>query len=621
MPYQERFLKVDLTNEEFEEYSPPERYYQRYIGGWGLGLRMLVDDVEAGIDPLGPRNPMYFVTGPLTGTPLVPAATNLTVVTLNANTGFTAGRSHTHGWFGPYIKFAGYDGIILTGAASEPRYLWIDGPNGDHELRDATEFWGLDTHETEEAVADAVDTPEASVAAIGPAGENQVFGALIENDRNHHASHSGVGAIMGSKNLKAIAVYGQENIELADEERFESVVQEWRGSLFSDEPEPTGTAAQGMRLAGHNREYVQHYAEDQALVTKNFQEKGFAEFGKGMPDQNITPKPCWKCPIACSYDVEVTEGPYAGYTATLSGGVEGLEGGGSILRISEPGSIFRMTDLYDRYGLEASSIGVTLATAFEAFDRGEIDEDDTDGLRLEWGDQQAAERLLEMTVEGEGIGEILAKGPKRAADLLGVPDAAVHVKGAPINLHDWRTKWGILLGQIVGGGAGWPAPGITHRAEPSIGYEDTDGRVDPKGKPETIKRTGNKKFWDDSIGVCWFGTWGVEDIVDRSRRAVEAATGMSVSDHPLTIGERITTLERVFNIRHGLTPEDDYENIGPRLLEPVPEGEFEGETIEPHLKSLVEEYYEEMGWDPRTGKPYRETLEGLGLDEFTAEIW
>jgi len=621
--YRNKLLRVDLTDETFETESIPEEYLKKYIGCWGLGIRMMMDEVPLGISPTDPRNSMLFLNGPLTGTPLVPAATNLTVCTLNANTGYTAGRAHTHGWFGPYLKFAGYDGLVIEGKAEEPVYLWIDGPTGDLELRDATDIWGADTHETEDLVAQEVDNPEASVAAIGPAGENQVFAAMIQNDKNHHASHSGVGTVMGSKNLKAIAVYGEDDMELEDEEHFETVVKQWRGSLFNEEkPKPTGTAASGMRLGGNHREYVKHYAEDGMLVTKNFQEKGESNFGEGMSDQNVTPKPCWKCPIACSYDVEVTEGPYEGYVSTLSGGVEGLEAGGSILGIEEPGAVFRMTDHYDRYGLEATGTGCSLAVAFEAFERGKIDEEDTDGLVLEWGNEEAAMELLEMMLNKQGIGEILAKGPKQAAHLLGVPGAAVHAKGAPINLHDWRKRWGTLLGQVLGGGAGWPSPGMSLRAEPSLGYDERDEPIDPRGKPKSVREAGMKKFWDDSIGLCWFGVWGVEDIIRLSKESIEAATGMEIKDDPMLIGERIINLERIFNIQRGLTPEDDYGDVGQRLLDPIPEGdEFAGTSFEPYIQGLVREYYREMGWDVRTGRPYRSTLERLDLEEFASEIW
>jgi len=624
MSYQHgEVLRVNLTDKTVKEEEIPEEYIEKFVGCWGLGLRMLFDEVPMGISPTDPENPMIFMTGPLTGVPLVPAATNTTVCTLNANTGYTAGRAHTHGWFGPYLKFAGYDGLILEGKAEEPTYLWIDGEEGNVELRDAGDIWGADTHETEQLVKDEVGVPDASVAAIGPAGENQVFGALIENDENHHAAHSGVGKVMGSKNLKAIAVYGEDDMELADEEAFNEVVKEWRGDLFKDDnPKPTGTAAAGVRLGGHHREYVKHYTEDGMLVTKNLSEKGDSDFGEGMTDQTVTPKPCWKCPIACSYNVEVTDGPYEGYTSTLSGGVEGLEAGGTIMGITEPGAVFRMTDHYDRYGLEATSIGCSLAVAFEAFDRGKIDEEDTDGLTLEWGDEDAAMELLEMTVAKEGIGETLAKGPKRAAHLLGVPDAAVHAKGAPINLHDWRKRWGTLLGQVLGGGAGWPAPGMSLRAEPSMGYNETDAPVDPEGKPKTVKESGNKKFWDDSTGTCWFSVWGVEDILDRTQRAIEAATGRSFDATPTEIGERITNLERVFNVQRGLEPEDDYGDVGQRLLDPIPEGdEFSGTAFGPYIQGLVEEYYDEMDWDVSSGRPYKSTLERHDIGEFAETIW
>lgn len=608
-----KILEVDLSNQDFQAMPlPNEKILRKYNGGFGLGLWLLYNKLPTGTDPLGTQNPLIFMTGPLTGTP-APSATNLTVVTLNSETGFTIARSHTHGYFGAYLRFAGYDGIVIEGAAPEPVYLWV---NEDRvEIRDAKEIWGKDTHATEEAVKKDIGTEEASVAAIGPAGENLCHGAIIENDKNHSASHGGCGTVMGAKRLKAIAVYGQQEVPLADREKFMEAIDKWRGKLFEG-------AAAGVRKAGVPKGDLQRFRDGNLLVTRNFSGEQLPEFGKGMSKNEISPKPCWHCPIGCSYDVTVTSGPYEGYTATLAGGCENLEGAGSILGISEPGTVFRLTDKYDRWGFESSTLGCSMAVAFEAYERGIISEEETDGLQLKWGNAEAAEKLVEKTAHREGIGQILAKGPKRTGELLGLPEAAVHIKGAGMSLHDWRQRWGVLFGQIVGSGSGWPSPGVSHRGEPDLGYKEADDPVSPRGKAEAARKTGMLKFWcPDSLGICWFATWGVPGHTKFCAEALSAATGWDFSaEEGLKVGERVSNLERVFNIRRGLTPRDDLA-VSPRLLKAPKDGVAKGKSIEPYLEGLVREYYSLMGWDERTGKPLRSKLKELGLQKVIDHIW
>jgi aldehyde:ferredoxin oxidoreductase len=623
--YQGTIAEIDLSEQRVTERDlPDEEVLQQFVGEFPLGLRMLDERVEPGTDPLGPDNPMVFLTGPLTGIKEIPAPTNSTITTINADTGFTVGRSHSHGWFGPRLKKAGYDGIILTGVADDWTYLWID--DGEIEFRDATDLLGNDTHETDSVVAEdlgfAGDHPgEVSVAAIGPAGENECDGALIANDENHSFSHAGVGAIMGSKRLKAIAVRGTGEVPVDDRATLRDVAAEWTDSLEESD------VVLGLQQAGiPNDEY--EYAKANSITTaKNMLEVPDTdhEWGQGMTDHDITPKPCFGCPIACSYDFEYVAGPNEGYVATTSGGGENLEGGASIAGVYDTHWVHYLTDRCDRLGFESSTIGTAIAVAIEAFEEGLIDEDDTGGLTLEWGDPELVDTLLEKAAHRDGtFGDVLAKGPKRTAEWIGydAPDRAVHVKGAGMNLHDWRAAWGIMLGQIVGGGTGWPAPGADAWAAPAdAGYDDYQEPLDWKNKPQEVVDTWPVKYWDDTHGTCWFSTWGVPGQVDYSARAIAAATGWDFTEEDAReVGERAVHFERAFNAKLGLEAADDLD-VPERIVEEPPAGIGEGHAMKDHLEWMVKEVYRLNGWDEKTGKPRRDTLEGVGLEEVAADVW
>jgi len=624
--YRGKILRVDLTTGSITvEGLPGESILRKHVGNFGLGLWYLMKELPDGIDALEPENPLIFLNGPLVGT-RVPCPNNCTITTLNADTGFTAGRSHSHGWFGPFLARAGYDGIIITGASDKWVYLWI---NDDKiELRDAAKLVGLDTHETEDAVKEdlgvntKVGAPDgASVAAIGPAGENLVAGSAIMNDKNHGFCHSGVGQVMGSKKLKAIAVLGTGEVPVHDAEKLKPITRKWvkKASglgLF-------GIVGQG----GVPRSEYQGVKGLCGVSAKNWTVNDLPGFGDGMTRHKITPKPCYRCPVACCYDVEVVEGPYAGYVASLSGGGENMEGAASIVGIGgDAGTIFRLTDLHDRLGFETSTAGCAMAVAFEAYEKGLLTKEDTDGLELTWGNAQAVETLLKRMAHREGkLANMLADGPKVAAQRVGLPGASVDIKGSGMNLHDWRRAWGVLLGQAVSGGSGWPAPGADcWTPEADAGYPEKADPLSPYGKGEEVAKTGIIKFWNDCYGCCWFGTWGLPDIMKMSSSAVAAVVGWDdfTAEEAWAVGERAVTLERIFNMHHGLTAEDDI-NISPRLTDPAPAdaGPAAGLSIGLYLEGWVRDYYQEMGWERKTGKPLRSTMKRLGLEELIGSVW
>lgn len=619
--YVGKLLRVDLTEGKIKEESLfdvfPPAILRKYVGCFGLGLRLLYDELPLGVRPTDPENLLIFMTGPLTGVPEVPAPNNATIATLNADTEFTAGRSHSHGFWAPNLKFAGYDGIIIKGAAEKPVYLWIH--DGKAEIRDAGKFWGKDTHETEDLIKEDIGEPRASVAAIGPAGENLSAGALIENDKHHSFSHSGVGVVMGSKRLKAIAVYGTRRVPVIDEAKLKEATDKWRADLFKSD------VAKGLAKGGIPRDEYR-YAKGMSITSaKNLLEVSPPEWGVGMSTHKITPKACFACPIACSYEVEITSGPYTGYVATPAGGGENLEGAASISGVYESGAVFYLVDLCDKLGFESSTIGCTIALAIECYEKGLLTKEDTEGIELRWGDNKLVEKMLRMAAMKEGkLGKLLALGPKRAAEYIGgdAPKFAVHIKGSGMNLHDWRATWGIMLGQFVGGGSGWPAPGADAWAtEPDVGFPTYQDPLNPRIKPEAVARTWPKKYWDDCNGTCWFATWGVPGVLTYSTDAVSAVTGWDFTPkEALTVGERVVNLERAFNIRRGLTPADDYE-VSTRMVEAPPSGIAKGKPMAPYVRGMIMEVYRLMGWDEKTGKPWRSTLERLGLEDIIKDVW
>ena len=618
--YMGKILMVDLSSGKISRSDlPGDDVLRKYIGCWGLGLRYLYDLLPPGYTASDPENPLVFMTAPLTGLPL-PGATNTTLATKNFDTGFTVARSHTHGKFGILAKAAGYDGFIITGKSDKPVYLWIH--DGKAELRDASHLWGkTDTHETEDSIQEELGSSKISVAAIGPCGENLVSGGAIMNDKNHGFCHSGVGSVMGTKKLKAIAVYGEKPVPVADSGKLASLRKEWLGDRMKHDGHCAWTIQRNHFL--RKSEYRGRLKEA-GFVGKNLRINQLVEFGLGWGKFKYTTRTCPGCPIGCPYDVEITTGPHKGFVATLSGGGEAIEGAGSILEITEPGTIFYLTDLYDHLGIEGSVAGCTIAMALEAYERGLITSKDTDGLELKWGDANVAETLVKKMVTRKGFGEVLARGIKEAAELIGgdAPNFAVNIKGTGMNLHEWRANWGVLLGQIVGSGAGWPAPGADmFGVQPDAGYPEKTNGLDPYIKPMEAKQTGILKFLNDSIGLCWFITWGFLDVLPLTADTLNAVTGWDYSAEELwEIGERLMHLERAFNVRHGLKPEDDW-TVPDRLVSAPDGGPAKGISIKPYLEGMVKEYHRLMGWDPKTGKPFRSHLKRVGLGDVIKDLW
>jgi len=622
--YAGKLLPVDLTAGRCETSPlPDESILRQYIGGIGLGMRLLLDEAPAGVKATDPEAPLLLMTGPLTGT-AAPSSSNLAVVSFNFNTPFAVATGHSHGFWAAYLKHAGYDGIIVTGRAEKPIYLWVDD---DHvEIRDAAGVWGQDTRETERLIKRELgDEEKISVCCIGPAGEAMLPGASIKNDRNHGASKGSVGAIMGSKLLKAVAVRGTSVVPLADPTAFADVSQTWDKSIMAERKPGEGSPAVGSLLAkgGIMRAYT-YVGESHMLAGKNLTDPLWGEdysrrFVEAAKDYTITPKESYNCSIACSYDCRINSGNFAGFTASMCGGGENMEGAAGMIGIEDPDEALALTDYFDAMGIDSSVGGALMGMSYELYERGLLTTEQTGGLELNWGNYEAAVTLLDQMCSGEGLGgNVLAKGLKEASKLLGKEAEAcvLHIRGGGINMHDWRPAWSALLGQIVAGaGVCWQGPGVdAWTTEPDLGYtEFAEPRV-PEGKAEAVAKTQIKKLWEDTLGVCWFACWGVKGVLDYSAETIALATGWSDFDREeaMAVGERMVNLQRVIAIKRGFTPEDEF-NVSNRLLEAPTEGKSAGISIQPHLERMVHEYYGEMGWEAATGRPTPATLERMGL--------
>ncbi len=618
-----KLLRADLTTGTITtEYLPPENVLRQYIGGVGLAAKILYDEVPLGTKPLDPANRLIFLSGPLGGTP-APTSNDCAVCCLSHETGYTMGVAHFHGFFGSTLKFAGFDGVIIQGAASKPVYLWIQ--DGKAEIRDASGLWGKDTHETLGMIREEIGQPEAAVACIGPAGEALMNGASVCTDYHHMAAKGGAGAVMGSKKLKAVAAWGTGGVSVADPDRFIEIMLEWRRKMFTGD-----TNAQMLLNGGIATRGYETMGNTSITSFKNLLDPdggtamayAISEFNKKCV---LRPQGSFSCPVACAYRLEIAEGSHKGFVATPGGGGESIEGSALVMGITDPGTCYYLTEQFDRMGWDSATPGLAISLLFELYERGLISQKDTDGLELKWGNAEVIPVLVDKMLKREGIGKVLAEGPKATAEHFGgeALKAAVHIKGSGPNIHDWRPIFETLFSYMVS-----PA-GPCHQGigtyDPDLGPEysfpQLGSMFTPEGRALGTRVRMIKKLYDDSLGVCWFSTMGVDGIADITCRALVAATGWKdfSIEEAHQVGERIINLMQAFSVRFGHTPAHDLD-IGGRWLDPPESGVAKGLSIAPHLKRLVRDYYEVMGWEPDTGKPLRETLIRIGLEKVADDI-
>jgi aldehyde:ferredoxin oxidoreductase len=625
--YMGKILRVDLTKEKAMDVKFGEETLRKFVGGLGFATKIMYDEVPPNVGPFDPENRIVFMTGPLAGT-VAPASSRHVVYTLNETIPKMCSPGFAGGSFAAYLKMKnGYDGIIVQGAAKNPTYLWIH--DGQTEFRDAGKAWGKDTFETEDTIKQEVGDQETSMSCIGPAGEKLMKGAIVLNDRRHHSTKGG--AILGSKKLKAIAVGGKKKtkIPVFDEEKTRKVAQEWRSSLLNNWIGQRRQNAGNLRYWGHPKFFKER--SPWILMVKNFSDPEFAyKYGWGIWNMveasKVTPKPCFNCAIGCAYDIEVGTGPYKGKVFQQAGGAEHYEGTAGNIGVSDGGTVMATVDFLDRTGID-SCVGETVSMAFEAYEKGWLTKDQTDGLELKWGNIEAAKEVLKKMMNKEGFGKILAEGPKEAARIISemtgqnVYDLCMHVKGSPIFAHEVRITFDAILGiATCNNGPILQGLGMLYDPEPDLGYPTVPYPFDPEKAPSNVRSTQIKKIWEDCLGVCWFNTGCIPNITKYTPKAVSYVTGWKFSKKEADlVGDRIAQMHRVFNLRRGLRAQDDFD-IGPRVLEPPKAGLGKDAPIKPHLPKMISDYYKLMGWNEKTGVPLKGTLVRVGLPELVKDL-
>ena len=611
-----KILRVDLSNRKVSEEKLDEGLLKKFGGQVGIGVKMMYDEVPPGVKATDPANRLIFMTGPFTGT-RVQSPANFQVISQNAVTGCHFAVANSHGFWGPRLKFAGYDGIVIQGQADRPVYLWVH--DGQCEIRDASAIWGkLDAFETEDAIKKEVGEERASVLAIGPAGENMCASAMVENDHGHIAAKGNTGIVMGSKYLKAIAAYGTGKVPVANPDEFNKLARKWREESFET---PIGAAVDKWGTAGG----IPFIHEAGQLPTKNLTTGVFPDYqkisGQYMRETfDMRWNPCYGCSLHHCHIMKVTEGPYKGFVGEEPE-YEDMSNLGSLIGLGDAGAIAWLTDYVDRLGLDGNWAGSVASWAMEAYERGIINKETLGGLELRWGDEKAAAELLRRVAYREGIGDILALGLKKGPEkLVGAEGTAfaTHFKGETNHAHDSRATWGQFLGLCISGaGPRWESSGADTRPDIDLGYEKPIGRYMVEGKAEAARKTQMKKLFADTLGICWFGAASLDTML----KAYTALTGWPISkDEALIMGERITNMQRAFNVRHGFKPEMDLD-VSPRLLEPPPDGGAQGKSIAPYLEGMVKEYNRLMDWDWETGRPSKNKLSQLALEDVAKDLW
>lgn len=601
--YQGKILRVNLSTEEVKIEPLNETWARDFIGGRGYAERIIYEEVDPKIDPLSEKNKVIITTGPLGGT-LAPSSGRTMVVTKGALNGAIA-CSNVGGHFGPALKHAGFDMIILEGKAKEPVYLWIK--DGKVEIRSAKHIWGKTVDEADKILRSETHS-EAEVMTIGPAGEKLSLIANVMFNAHRAAGRTGVGAVVGSKNLKGIAVRGTIPVEVANPERFLEAVYRAREKLAKD---PVGGSA--LALYG-TAVLINVINEHGGLPCYNAQDAYFTGAGKiageTIAERNlIRNEGCAACPIACGRVTEIKEGKYKGE----HGGGPEYESDwslGSMCGVSDLDAVIMANYLCDRYGIDTISAGSTVACAMELYEKGYMPKSDSP-IPLEFGCGDAlVEAIRLMGEQDTPLGKLLAKGSYRLAEYYGHPELSMSVKKQEFPAYDPRAIKGIGLNYATSNRGACHVRGYTIAAE-ILGRFGGADRLKYEGKAALDKTLQDVTAALDSTGICLFTTFGLD--VEDLAAMYSSATGFECDVKEfLKIGERIWNLEKLFNLKAGFTRKDD--TLPERLFkEPIKSGPSKGEIVDrSEFEKMLDEYYELRGWD-KDSVPTKSKLEELGI--------
>ena len=628
--YMGKYLRINLTQQKIKEESFDQKTLRNYIGGRGLGIRMLYDELPKDLrdfDPLSEKNKVIIMTGPYTGTP-APASARFDVITLSPHTGFI-GAANSGGFFGPALKKSGFDGVIIEGKSSDPVYLSCI--EGKFEMRDARKMWGQDTYKTEDLIREDLDNKRVRIASIGPAGERGVTFSALMCDKGRAAARTGAGAVLGAKKFKGIAVQGSKKVEVAFSEEFKEKSRYFTNALKKD------PMMQAFQLNGTNMAL---------LLQMEVGDVPISNYSRGIFDtaNKITSRAQWEsvlvdhhacmgCVISCKRKVEIKKGKYKLEENPASGvEYEGIAAFGTNLEIDNIFAITKANDYCNRMGMDIISAGSVVAYAMECFEKGLITEDELDGLQIRFGDPDSLLAMLKLIAERRKIGHLLSTGTKRSAEEIeGSKNLAVHVKGLEVAMHDPRANFGLALhystnpygGHHTSGGdiiiAGMASLPNKDLGLPADDIRNLD-RFSPVGKAMTIKTIQDRLFVVDSMGLCAFINQSTMSVPKRYPSAMLAlVTGWKMNYYKqfLKTGERIANLFHAFNLRCGLTFKDFH--LPYRLMkESHPDGG--AKDIRINLPPMLRDYFKLRDWDMKTCKPSPEKLKELGLDDVAKDV-
>ena len=610
--YAGRVLYVDLNTGKTHTEALNMDYAKKYIGGIGLGMRLWLDNSKQGVVPLSPENTLVLALGPMSGT-MFPTAGNGHAFVAKSPATFGVGEAVAHGTFGAEMKRAGYDAIIIIGKSEKPVYLWID--DDSVQLLEAEHLMGKSPSETEDAIKDELGDYYVRVASIGLAGEKLSRIACIINEKTRAAGRTGLGAVMGSKNLKAIAVRGTRDITVAKPEEFMDMVKEFHERM-------KGPAAQKYRTLGTPENVLVHNALF-CMPTRNYRQAHFEEAGKvsgEVLNEKYVPKiiGCSSCAMRCEHVVVVPEGPYKGTLTRME--YETLWALGPYCGIDRLDAIIKGMDLCNYYGIDAISAGVVVGFTMDCYENGILTRSDLGGIDAHFGNSEALLQLLEKIGQREGIGDLLAEGVRIAGQKIdkGAEKLAQHIKGLEVTGYDLRCLKTAALGFAVS------FRGADHNRHGAYAY-DVKGKVDrlkaEKGRGKMVRDLEDVYSLIDSFIVCKFsrGTY-YKELADMAK-LYNLVTGIEMTPEELKIaGERINTLGRLINIREGLGRKDD--TLPWKVMnEPIPdEGPVKGAFVtQEELDLLLDDYYESRGWTLE-GVPKTEKLKEIGMSELESIV-
>jgi aldehyde:ferredoxin oxidoreductase len=622
--YNGKVLHIDLTRQEWRVEEPGEKWYRTYMGGSAFASYYLLKLLKPGVDPLSPENVLIFACSVVTGVPI--SGWNRYTVAAKSPLTHAFGESEASGYFGPELKFAGFDAIVIRGRAAKPTYLFVK--DGEVQFRDASNIWGLDNYESMLRIQEEVGDKRVRVASIGPAGERLIRFANVSNDVEHFNGRTGMGAVLGSKNLKAIAVRGTKRMESAEPEKVREIAH-WHNARIKTHPPNVGLSNFGTPglVKGLNASGI--------LPTRNFREGVFEGADRLSADAYASilhsSGTCWSCAVKCKRRVALDDEKYPLSPEWGGPEYETIAALGSMIGNDSLPAVARGNQLCNLYGMDTITMGNLTAFVMECFENGILTEKDTGGRKLSFGDPEAMLWLIEEVVHRRGIGDILAEGVKTASERIGRGSGqfAFTIKGNDLPLHDGRGKTGVALGYALS------STGADHVETPHDPGFQGDGVVklhalgllDPVEPLETDSAKVRffalgQKAWgiNNLLSICNFTSVPVHAMTFHNLvEAVRAVTGWDTSLYEIMLAvERSMVMSRIFNLREGFGPEDD--RVIRRWHEEMPGGPLQGRKIdEQEFRRAVEIFYEISGWDQR-GRPTFGKLVELNLEWLQSEM-